>query len=110
MRSAIVVEQSRVSCIVEVMPGTQAVRSILSNAANGAVDQPRVYLFELLIPKVQTIHNSWPEAFEYHISLTHQAQEDFMPFLRLQVQGHTALIAVDGHEVQALTSRLLWRH
>src|SRR6266571_3887127 len=82
-RSAIVVEQSGVARVVEVMPCTQAVWSILSIAADGAVDQPRIYPFELFIPKAQTIHDPWPEAFEHHIGLAHQAQENFMPCLRL---------------------------
>ena len=33
-----------------------------------------------------------------------------MPYLRFQVEGHTALIAVDGYEVEAHTSFKLWRH
>ncbi len=104
-RSAIVVDQSSIACVVEIVPGTQAIWSVLSIATDSAVDQSRVYFFELFVPETQSIHDTRTEAFEHNIGLAHEAEEDFMPCLRFQVEGHAALIAVDGDEVEAHTSR-----
>src|SRR5262245_60572965 len=92
------------------MPGTQAVRAILTIATDGAVNQPRMHIFELSIAQTQAFHYAGTKAFQYYVSLAHQAQENLTPCGRFKVQRHTTLVAISRKKVQAHARGSMWRH
>src|SRR5947209_7096084 len=67
-------------------------------------------LFELFIPQSQALHHPWSKALQHNIHVVHHALKNLTSLLSLQVYRNTALIAIYSNEIQAHTTRAMWRH
>src|SRR5205085_7459511 len=110
MRPTIIVEQPCIASIVQIMPCAQAVGAILAIAADGAVDDAWILLFELCIAQPEALHHTWTKAFKYHVGLVYHAQKDLSSCAGFEVQGHTALVAIGCQEVHAHSACAMRRH
>ena len=63
-------------------------------AGAGAVDQPRVDLFQRLVTQAQLFHNARAEIFKDHVILFYQPVNDLLPFPGFQVHRDRPLVAV----------------
>ena len=78
------------------------VAAIAAEAADGPVDQPGIYLFQLLIAKAHPVHDPGAEVLYEDVGFLHQLLQDLLPRLLLHVQGHAVFIPVQVGIVQAL--------
>ena len=79
---------------VQVVGGAVAIRPVLPEPAQGAVDEAGVQLREPLVAAAQALHHPRPEAFHQHVGFAHEPVQDLLPLGRLQVEGEASLVAV----------------
>ena len=70
------------------------VRTRVAESADGAIDQARVLLFEIVIPQTHLGQSPDPEVFDQHIAFFGEALCDCDALLVLQVQRKAALVPV----------------
>ena len=63
-----------------------------------AVDEPGVALPQQIVPEPQTVHGASTVVLDQHVRSIYQPASDLEPALRLEVQGHATLVAVQHHE------------
>lgn len=85
----------------EVVAGTIGIGAILAKAGDRSINQARIQLFALFIAEAQTAHNTGTVVFQQYISALYQFAEQFFSVLCFEVDGNTALIAVQILEIHA---------
>src|SRR6266700_5107099 len=73
--STIIVEQSGIARVIQVMPGTQTIGTILAIATDSTVDDTGIGLFELLVAQTQAVKHIGSKALQHHISVTNHIQK-----------------------------------
>ena len=86
----------------DVIAAPAAVRPVVPEAGDTAVDNLGVNLLEGLIAQPQPLHHAGPEVLQHHIGLLHHLEEGLFPLRGLQIEGDTLLVAVEVHVVAAL--------
>ena len=81
---------------------TVLVGPVLAEAGDAAVDDLRIDLLHVLVVDLQPPLHVGPEVLDDHVGLLDHLQERGAAFLRLQVERHAALVAVQVLEVAAL--------
>jgi hypothetical protein len=89
----------------QVVPRTTRLRAALSEARDGAVDEPGIVLPQAVVAETEPLHRAGPEVLEHHVRRLDQRPEDLLPFRRLQVQREALLVAVHGEEIRGLAAR-----
>src|SRR6185295_14836512 len=84
-----------------IVPGPITVRAGLSEARDGAVDQPRIDRRERLVVDTEPALDVRPEVLDHHVGLAHQALEDLDRPRVLEVERDRALVAMQVEEVEA---------
>ena len=91
-------QHARDSCVVEVVAGAVAKRSILTITADAAEHQPRIHLTEHLEADAETVHHPRPEALNNNIGGGREAEKRLTPQRILEVDRQRALVAVERME------------
>jgi len=73
-------------------------RAVLAEAGDRAVDQPRVLPKQIGMPKAQAAHYPRAEILHDHVGAAHQATEDLLALLGLEVERDRALAGILGQE------------
>ena len=66
-------------CVVEVVPGSLAKRSILAITADAAEHDPGIHLSERCIADAETVHHAGAEALDDHIGRGREAEKRLTP-------------------------------
>jgi hypothetical protein len=93
------IEDSRQAKQVDVVRGTIPVRSILSEAGQRTVDEPRMDLLQCVIAQTDPFHASRTKGVDQNVGFRKHRQKDIAAGRILQVQGHGTLVAVDDMEI-----------
>src|SRR5215467_14415242 len=81
--------------VVHVVRRTIAIRPVLAEAGERAVDEPRIQLVQGLVVGAQALHHAGPEALHEHVGRCGELLEHRLPLGGFHVEGHRALVAVD---------------
>ena len=87
----------------QVEPRQPGVRSGIAEPGDVGVDDPRVPARHFLVAQVQGFARTVREVGDHHIGPLDETLEDLRSALRLQVDGHAALVAIG--QVPAVVSR-----
>ena len=82
--------------------GAMAVRPVLAEAADAAVDDARVDRLHVVVRHLQPVLHLGAHVLDDDVGGLHQAHERRVALRRLQVQRHRALVAVQVLEVEAV--------
>src|SRR5487761_1181083 len=96
------------SQVIEVVAGARGEGTVLPVTGDRAHDQPRIARVEGIPAKTEPGHDARAVAFDEHIGVLDQAEEEVAAQGRLEVQGEAALVAVDGVEQDALAVDKRW--
>jgi hypothetical protein len=88
--------------VVEVVPRAAHVRARLPVAGDRAQHEARVGLAQPLPPEAQAVEHPRAEGLQQDVVVADQAQQRLATAVRLEIQAHGALAAVEGHEQRAL--------
>ena len=75
--------------------------AVFAESGDRASDDLRVMRGQALVVDVQALGDAGGEVIEHHIGVAHQFIKEVEPRRRLQVNGHGALVAVQGEKVGA---------
>ncbi len=78
-------------------------RSTSSVSCDGTINEARVDYAQRLIAQAQTFHHSRAKAFQHHVCAANQLLENLLSFMRLQIQGERAFVAVQNHMKAAVS-------
>ena len=100
--------------IVHVVRRIVAVRAVLAEARERAIDEPRVGRAQRFIVRAEPLHDAGAESLDDHVGAGGELLEERLALGRLHVQRQRALVAVDVDEGRAaLPVRILlsvrWR-
>ena len=85
----------------DVVAGPVMIGAVLAEAGDAAVDQLGVDFLQHVIAQAQLLHGAGAEVLDEDIGLLYQILEDLLALGGLEIQGETALIAVEIDEVSA---------
>src|SRR5450759_3293825 len=102
-------EGARDGHVVEVVAGARRERAVLPVTGDRAHDQLWVARMKGFPPEAQPSHDAGAVAFNEHVGVLRKAQQEVAARRRLEVQGDTALVAVDCVEEDALAVNEGWR-
>ena len=81
---------------------TVAVRPVLPKAGDAGINDPRIDRLQALVIHPEAELHVRPVVLHHHISLSDEALHHRQPVRRLQVQGQTALVAVQVLKVRTM--------
>ena len=73
----------------------------MPETANGCVNDPGIDLVNFFPTETQFPHRCRPVVFHQNIRNGDQLSQNFLPFLRSEVQNHALLVAVETDEITA---------
>ena len=85
-----------------IVPRAVCVRTRSAVSADRAIDQLRVHAAQIVIAQAEFIEIARAIIFHQHIGDRRELADDLLPFLRLDVDGHTALVPVRHDEIRRL--------
>src|SRR6185503_10526339 len=86
----------------QVVAAARGVWAGIAEAADLAIDQSRIDLFQRFVTESQALRYAGPVILDKHIHLRRQAPHDLDALGRLEVHGEAALAAVHRHEGRAV--------
>ena len=90
--------------VVEVVAGPRRKRPVLPVTGDRAHDEPLVSSVQGVPTETKPVHDAGPVALDQDVRSIDQAQQKVAARVRLEVQRHAALVAVDGVEQRALAA------
>ena len=94
----------------QVEPAPVPGRSRAAEARNGAVNEGRLDLLQLVVRQAQALHDAGPEIFDDHVGAFKQPLEDLSSPIALEVQCQASLVAVYGKKPRRPVLDERWPH
>ena len=88
-----------------VLPGARGIRTGAPVAGRGCIDEPRVARAECVVAQAGAVHHAGAEVLHDHVGEIHQLEDSLEVAWILEVDLHTALVAVEGEEGIGLAVR-----
>src|SRR5258706_11619554 len=85
----------------DVVAGPVGLGTLLAEAGDRAVDEPRIAGEDVIVPEAQSRHQAGPEVLDKYVGLLNEPPERLAPAVALEVERDAALIAITGQEVGA---------